>query len=178
MPAPKTAGYKFCPNCKAGLAMKRIDGAKRLCCASCGFVFWNDPKLATSVILERDGKVLLLTRALEPLKGYWCLPGGYVCREETPEQAAIREAKEETGLGIEISGILGAYRIDNDPRGITIDIIYIGCIKGGKLRLNKESTKHGFFSASQLPEPIAYKHRKAILDWQRCKKKDAALKQS
>lgn len=108
--------YKYCPNCKTELQKKIVNNETGLFCSSCSFVFWNNPKPVTSVIIEKDNKVLMLQRYNEPFKNYWVLPGGFMGYEETAEQSIIREAKEETGLNVKIKGIVGVYRIYNDPR--------------------------------------------------------------
>lgn len=156
--------YKFCPFCKTDLKEKVIDNENVLNCSNCGFIFWNNPKPVVSIILENHGKILMLQRTNEPFKNYWCLPGGFISHEETPEEAIKREVKEETGLDLEIKNIVGSYRIDNDPRGIHIDIIYNG-IGESMIKLSSEDTNYAFFEPDNLPEQIAYKHREAINDW-------------
>ncbi len=156
--------YKFCPTCKNGLERKTIDGDNLLSCSNCGFIFWNNPKPVVSGIYVENGKILMLQRATEPLKGYWVLPGGFMKYEETPQEALKRETKEETGVDIDIYDLIGVYQIDNDPRGIHIDIIYSGTING-EIKLSNEDNKYDFFDPNKLPDKIAYKHREAIEDW-------------
>lgn len=156
--------YKYCPNCKTKLARKPIEGIERFFCPNCDFVFWNNPKPVVSIVLVVGDKILMIQRKNQPLKDYWCLPGGYINYEETPEMAVKREVKEEIGRQPQIKKLVGAYRIDNDPRGINIDIIYSGTFKG-RIKLSQEHKNYKFFALSQLPAKIAYKHRQAILDW-------------
>ncbi len=158
--------YKFCPTCKSSLSRKLIDRENLLSCSNCGFVFWNNPKPGVSGVFVRDGKILMLQRATEPLKGYWVLPGGFIRYDETPEEALKRETMEEAGVDIEIQKLVGVYRIDNDPRGVHLDIIYSG-EKKGEVRLSDEDSKYAFFDPNKLPDKIAYKHRVAIQDWGR-----------
>lgn len=160
----REGAYKYCPTCAKRLKRKLIDEQQLLSCGECGFVYWNPPFPVTSVVLEINEKILLLRRAAEPLKGYWCLPGGYIRYTEKPEAAAIREVKEETGLDISIRNIVGVYQIDNDPRGVNLDIIWTGLLKDGYLQTNNESTEAGCFDKNNLPTLIAYKHRQAIFD--------------
>jgi 8-oxo-dGTP diphosphatase len=127
-------------------------------------VFWNHAHPVTSVIIEDHGRVLLLRRALKPLQGYWCLPGGYIHYSELPQTAAIREVKEETNLDIQTEDLIGVYQIDNDPIGVNLDIVWTGLVLGGRLCTNEESTEAKYFDRSTLPLLIAYKHRQAILD--------------
>ncbi len=156
--------YKFCPTCKTPLQRKLIDGKNRIFCPNCNFVFWNNPKPVVSVLLNTNNKILMLKRANEPLKDYWVMPGGYVNYDETPEEAVKRETLEEIGIEVDILGLIGVYRINNDPRGVNIDIIYEGDLKG-QIQLSEEHGKYKFFSINELPEKIAYKHREAIRDW-------------
>lgn len=156
--------YKFCPTCKTKLIRKPIDNKKFWFCPNCGFTFWNNPKPVASIILINNNKVLMLQRASPPLKGYWCLPGGFIQYEETPEEGVIREAKEEIGNNVILDGLVGVYRIDNDPRGINIDIIYKARAKG-EVKLSEEHKNYKFFDLDNLPQKIAYKHREAIKEW-------------
>lgn len=158
--------YKFCPICANPLRKKFIDGISRLMCNKCGFVFWNNPKPTTSIILDKDDKVLMLQRLQDPFKGHWVLPGGYIEYGEDPELAITREVKEETGLDVLVDGVVYTYLIDTDPRGDSIDIVYHGSITGGNVKL-KEHGLYNFFLPNELPGLIAYKHREAIAIWQK-----------
>lgn len=162
---PEKETYKYCPKCSSTLRKKTVDGELVDTCAKCGFIFWGNPKPVASLLIIKDRKILMVQRSREPLKGYWCLPGGFIRWVETPEQALVREVKEETGLNAEITRIIGVYQIDNDPRGIHLDIIYEGRANG-EVKINpKEHQKFEFFEATKLPKLIAYKHREAIKDW-------------
>lgn len=156
--------YTYCPQCRNKLILTTIESESVKKCDNCGFIFWNKPKPVVSVILHKDGKVLMLQRAHEPFKDFWVLPGGFIGYEETPQEAIKREVNEETGSEIAINGIVGVYRIDNDPRGVHIDIIFSGTLNG-EVRINKDSKSWRYFSPEQLPDKIAYKHREAIADW-------------
>ena len=156
--------YTYCPQCANKLVLKTNDKQKVKACSACDFIFWNNPKPVVSILLHKDKKVLMLQRAHEPCKDYWVLPGGFMRYEETSEEAIRREAKEEIGIDIAIDGLVGVYRIDNDPRGIHIDIIFQGSMHD-EVRLSKEDKKWQYFSSHDLPAKIAYKHREAITDW-------------
>lgn len=160
--------YRYCPSCKSDLEFIEIDGEKVKKCIKCHFVFWNKSKPVTSIIIPKDGKVLMLQRAKEPFKDYWVLPGGFIKPMETAEEAVLRESKEEIGLNISTERILGTYLIDTDPRGVHLDIIFIGKADE-EIKLSNEDIKCGYFSPSKLPEKIAYRHREAIQDYARSK---------
>ena len=165
---PNEKYYKFCPNCKAELQKKDKDKVECLYCPNCDFVFWNNPKPVVSIVLHKNNKVLMLQRKNEPHKGYWCLPGGYINYNETLEEAIKRETLEEAGLNIDVGKLVGVYRIDNDPRGINIDIIYEGCLEG-EIKISDEHEKYELYLQDKLPTNIAYKHREAINDWYKIK---------
>lgn len=97
------------------------------------------PKLAVDVLVEENGKILLIKRNFDPFKGKWALPGGFIEYKETVEQAAVREVKEETGIDVELEGLLGVYSDpERDPRGHVISIVFFGAKKGGKEKAGKE----------------------------------------
>ena len=76
---------KFCPSCAAALEPKEVAGRQRPVCPKCGRVVYYDPKVAAASIIEREGKVLMVKRAIEPGYGLWSIPGGYVDRGEVVE---------------------------------------------------------------------------------------------
>ncbi|MBI4062623.1 NUDIX hydrolase [Candidatus Gottesmanbacteria bacterium] len=135
-------------------------------CDKCGFIFWKNPKPTTSIILEKEGKVLLIKRSKEPFKNYWVLPGGYVEYDEDPRSTIEREVKEETGLEVAVDEVVSVYLIDTDPRGNSIDIVYKGSILGGQLNL-EEHSQYRFFPPKDLPDLMAYKHRDVIVQYNR-----------
>ena len=92
-------GDKYCPSCSTPLEMRDAQGSSRPVCPSCGRVIYYDPKLAATVVVEQDERILMVRRLVQPGVGLWSLPGGYVDRGEPVEQAAAREVLEETGLG-------------------------------------------------------------------------------
>src|SRR5262245_3203618 len=104
MPLPEIAdyptayGYRFCPLCAAPLERRTDDHRQRLFCPRDGWVFYPATTLAATVVVEHAGGVVLLRRAIEPDRGMWHLPIGHVEFGEHPADAAVREAREETGL--------------------------------------------------------------------------------
>ena len=87
-------GWRFCPRCSAGLTRER-DHRR---CSGCGERYWANAIPGVQGILERDGRVLLARRALEPRRGHWDLPGGFLEETEDPVDGLRREFREETGL--------------------------------------------------------------------------------
>ncbi len=114
--------YRFCPRC-AGLLEGRVikEGEpERLVCGECGFVFYLGPKLVVGAIFELDGGIVLIQRSIEPGYGKWTFPGGFVERGEVAEHAAEREALEEAGVEIEVTGIVGLYTYEDQIPAIAV----------------------------------------------------------
>src|SRR6185295_1862466 len=100
------SSYRYCPRCAGNLQPRQLkDGEpERLTCDACGFVFYQDPKLAACTVFMLDGGVVLLKRSIEPSRGKWVFPGGFVDRGEPVPDAAVRETFEEVGLRVGLTG--------------------------------------------------------------------------
>lgn len=159
-------GFTYCPRCRATLEEREVYGKVRRVCPDCRFVQFIDPKVSTAVLAEMEGQVLLIRRRMEPAQGSWCLPGGFIEMDETPIEAAIRECREETGLEVEITGLVDVYTY-RDYRGQGILIMYRGKIIGGKLESGDDAEKVGLFGPDDLPENIAFETNvEALATWQ------------
>ncbi len=124
------------------------------------------PLLTVDIIIEfDDGSVVLIERANDPFKGSLALPGGFVDIGETVAQAAIREAKEETSLDIELIRLVGIYSDpDRDPRGHTASIVYHAKPIGGQLRAESDAC-NVIRVRDYLTIPLAFDHSKILSDW-------------
>ncbi len=143
--------YRFCPACGGALDSRLLKPGdpERLVCTACGFVFYMDPKVAVGAIIRtHDGRVVLVRRAIEPGYGLWVFPGGYVDRGEEVESAAIREAREEAGLDIQIEGLLNIYSY---PGASPIIIVYSATVIGGELCSDDECLEAKMFAADEIP---------------------------
>lgn len=87
------------------------DNRERLVCARCEFIHYQNPKIVAGAVCSWDNRILLAKRAIEPRKGFWTLPAGYMELGETTEQAAEREAREEACATIEIDRLLALYSV-------------------------------------------------------------------
>jgi 8-oxo-dGTP diphosphatase len=123
------------------------------------------PPIAADVIAEIGDRIVLIERKNIPFG--WALPGGFVDLGETVEQAAIREALEETSLEVELRALLGVYsRPDRDPRGQTVTVVYIG--RGHGTPLARDDAKEiGLFAPTNPPTPLAFDHAEIIGDYLR-----------
>lgn len=121
------------------------------------------PKVGVeAVILDEDMRVLLMKR---PDSGTWCLPGGAVKTNESPEEAAIREAHEETGLIVRSETLVGAYRrgpVANYPYS-TILLPYLCTVAGGKLRLSHEGDDLQYWEIEEVPDWFP-NHKRMAMD--------------
>ena len=157
--------FKFCPVCGDKLVEKLLtdEQKNRLTCNTCGFIFYMNPTPAVAVILFRDKKILLVKRKFEPKKDDWTLPAGFMEYNETSEQTAIRETKEETNLDIEVKDLVTVLPGFDDSRVHVVLIIYKGKIKDGVLKSGDDASEVNFFPLDNLPENIAFSaHREAL----------------
>ena len=143
--------FQFCPVCGGPLESRVLKATEphRLVCVSCGFVFYLDPKVAVGTIIRDDrNHVVLVRRAIEPGYGRWVFPGGYVDRGEEVQAAAVREAREETGLDIRIDSLVNIYSY---PGRAPIIIVYAATMIGGCLACDDEGLEAGFFAPDTIP---------------------------
>ncbi len=161
-------GYTYCPRCAKRLVEQRLDGHIRMACSdeNCGFIFYQNPVPAAGAIIVENGNVLLVKRAHEPRKNWWCLPAGFMEWKEHPSQTAIREVREETGAIIELDELFEVYCGDDDPRTNAVLVLYLAHITGGTLAASDDALELKWFPLSKLPDDIAFEaHEKALADY-------------
>jgi len=145
----------YCPVCGHALTDKEMFGRMRRVCPACGFVFFRDPKVAVGVLVEEGGRVLLVRRAVVPKAGWWALPAGYMEADEEPKEAARREVREETGLEIEVTGLMDVLPVaTHNGRGVLI--VYWARPVGGELRPGDDASEVRWFTAEELPADLAF----------------------
>lgn len=114
---------------------------------------------------ERTPKVLLIERGSDPFKGCWAFPGGFLDMDETTDECAIRELKEETGLEVMRVQPIGTYsKVDRDPRGRTITVAYLAVIESPmEVKGQDDAAKAQWFPIDELPE-LAFDHDEIMRD--------------
>jgi len=143
--------YSFCPMCGGDLETRTVKTAEpeRLVCCRCGFIFYLDPKVAVgTIITNAEENIVLVRRAIEPGYGKWVFPGGFVDRGEEVRVAAVREAREETGLDIEIDRLLNVYSYRGS---VPVIIVYTARLIGGELVCDDEGIEAKFFTPDAIP---------------------------
>lgn len=126
------------------------------------------PAVTTDCVVftkEEEPKVLLIQRGNEPYKGCWAFPGGFMNMEETAEECAVRELKEETGLTVKQIQQIGAYsKVDRDPRGRTISIAYLAIVDApAAVSGMDDAAKAAWFPLTSLPN-LAFDHQDIMTD--------------
>lgn len=146
------SAFRFCMACGAPLAHRVIKAGDppRLACQRCDFIWYPDPKVAVGTIIRTgDDGIVLVRRAIQPGYGLWVFPGGYIDRGEHLEDGAIREAREECGLEVELEGLLNVYSY----RGKTpVIIVYLARATSGTLHAaDSESLEARVFANDAIP---------------------------
>ena len=125
------------------------------------------PLLAADALIELDhlpGRPIVLIERLNEPHG-WAIPGGFVDVGECVEHAAVREAREETSLDVELVTMLGLYSDPKrDPRGHTVTAIYVACSSGNPVAA-ADAKSVAIFNLDDLPSPLAFDHRQVLEDY-------------
>jgi 8-oxo-dGTP diphosphatase len=121
------------------------------------------PKLMVDVVIPSEKGIVLIRRANEPFEGQWALPGGFVEVGETVEEAADREAAEETGLAVEVARLVGVYSDpERDPRGHNVSVAFLARVLSGYLVAATDASEVAVLDPSSVE--LAFDHRKIIED--------------
>ena len=149
-----------CQRCGAATEERPVDGRVRPVCTGCGAATYLDPKLAAAVVIARGGR-LLLGRRGEGARaaGRWSFPAGFVERGERVEDAAVREAREETGLAVRLGPLLGLYSATGEE---VVLAVYAADADGAPTPAD-DLAELGWFAPDALPE-LAFPHDTRIVD--------------
>lgn len=142
---------QFCVRCGAPMATRLVGDKLRRACTACDSVHFTDPKVGVFV-LDGAGRVLLVRRVMNPERGKWSIPAGFLDQGEDPAETAVREAHEETGLEVVIDGLVDVYHNPPGEGGASIFILYRAHTVGGTLQAGDDADGAGFFARDALPE--------------------------
>ncbi|MDX9992839.1 MAG: NUDIX hydrolase [Anaerolineales bacterium] len=153
----------FCPACASALVSREQFGQARPVCPACGWIYFDDPKVAAAALIVENGKILLVRRVNEPHRGLWTLPAGFINSGEDPAGAAVRECLEETGLNVRTTRLLDIYARREHPRGADFVIFYQAQVESGTLQPADDADAAEWFALEALP-PLAFEATRYILD--------------
>lgn len=162
MPAPT---LKYCPICSTELTQREEGGRLRPACDNCGYVHYVNPVPGVGLLIEKDGGLVLIKRGHPPHKGEWTLPSGFVEADESAEEAAIREAEEETGLQVEIIELAAINSFPEGPPVSGIMIFYRMRPIGGKLQAGDDAADARVFLPHEMPRLPFRTHREMSAEW-------------
>ncbi|EMN48363.1 NUDIX domain protein [Leptospira interrogans str. L1207] len=147
---------KYCSSCGSSVTYKIPEGDNRSrhVCDQCGTIHYQNPKIIVGSIPIWENRILLCRRAIEPRKGFWTLPAGFLENRETVEEGAIRETKEEANAEINILGLQSVYSI---PHISQIYMFFLANLVNGKFSVSSESEEIKLFSIEEIPwEELAF----------------------
>ncbi len=162
------APVNFCQVCGTAMIDQHAHGRLRRVCPDCGFIHFADPKVAVVVFIEQDKRVLLVRRSMDPARGKWALPAGYVDDGEDPQAAAMREVREETGLTVEITQLVGVEGgpDQSEGSGASIVILYTARVISGEAHPLDDADAICWYAAADPLPDIAFESTHTILtDW-------------
>ncbi|MBZ0284604.1 MAG: GNAT family N-acetyltransferase [Anaerolineae bacterium] len=155
----------YCPICGNKLGEREEGGRMRQACDNCGYVHYVNPVPAVGILIEMDGGMVLIRRGQPPHQGEWTLPSGFIEADESAEDAAIREAEEETGLKVEIIEMAGINSFPEGPPTSGIIIFYRVRPISGTLKGGDDALEARVFLPNEMPRLPFRTHREIIAEW-------------
>ena len=159
--------FVYCPYCATALVEREIYRQRRPTCPQCGFIHFPDPKVAVVGLVTQEDQVLLVRRAVEPGKGLWSLPGGYMDAGELPEAALQRELLEEIGLPVAIQALLTIFPMvgaSGRSQGIVLAYHAIPVVPApAALHCDDDVSEAGWFTQTTLPTKLAFESTQTLL---------------
>ena len=145
--------FKYCPHCATPLKNATENGSFVQVCPNCGWTHYFNP-IPSSAILPvlPDGRLVFIRRKNEPFAGKWAIPSGFIEYGETPEEAALRELKEETGLTGKIESLLDISEKESYVYGSVLVITYIVHVTGGEMQAADDAKEIAAFAWENLPK--------------------------
>lgn len=158
--APRAVAW--CCRCAAPMHTREMQGKPRRVCTRCGFIHFVEAKVAVGVCVVEQGRLLLVRRRFNPEKGKWSLPAGFLDSGEDPAQHAQREAREETGLTVEIQRLMDVFYNPPQAGGATLFVLYEARRASGTLHAGDDALEASFFAVDALPELAFASTRRAV----------------
>jgi 8-oxo-dGTP diphosphatase len=157
------------------MRLSELDGRFRWQCPSCGYVQYENPVPGVGVLIEYADKLVLVLRDRPPRQGEWALPSGFIEADESVEQAALREALEETGLNLELIELFGVYSFPEGPPRSGLIIFYRARpLNIEALHAGDDARDVQLFLPGELPNICFRTHREVITRWIQMRQQNAA----
>lgn len=130
------------------------DSRERHVCDDCGFIYYDNPKIVAGAVVSHQDRILLCKRSIEPRSGYWTLPAGYLELGESPEEGALREAREEANASLVLDRLLAVYTV---ARISQVQLIYRATLADGRFSAGEETLEARLFAWEEIPwDAIAF----------------------
>lgn len=156
-------GYQFCPLCRSKLIKQKKEKSYHLKCQQCGWYSYQNPLPAVAALVQNEGgEILLVRRGVEPKKGHWALPSGFIEQNESPEEAVLRELREETGIKGSVHSLVGVYTESTTIYGNVLLLGYRIKMVGGRLKSGSDTISVQFFPKENIPRIPFASHRVII----------------
>lgn len=162
--------YRYCPRCSTPLQYREIYRQQRPACPACDFVYFRDPKVAVIALVTHCERVLLVQRAINPEKGKWALPGGFMDAGEMPQEALQRELLEEVHLAIRVTDLLTILPMmpsraqgDTSPGIVLAFQAEVADRNATTLLSDDDVCAAGWFGPQELPTELAFTSTKQLL---------------
>ena len=155
---------RFCAYCGEQLIEKPFQERNHRYCQTCDRIHYENPFPAVAALVpNQNGQLLLVKRAVEPAKGQWCLPGGFIEIDESIEEAVLRELREETGVEGEIGQLVDFFSQRSPLHGALLIFGYRVTLLGGELQAGDDAEEARFFDINDLP-PIAFLSHQRLIE--------------
>jgi ADP-ribose pyrophosphatase YjhB (NUDIX family) len=141
-PVPPSPGPQFERRVPEG------DTAERYVCGRCGHIHYSNPKIVVGTVVVHEDRFLLCRRAIEPRKGLWTLPAGFLEEHESPEDGARREAREEACADITLDALLAVYTVAHISQ---VQLMYRGSLATPEFSAGSESLDVRLFAWDEIP---------------------------
>ena len=155
--------YKFCPMCADALTIRHVDGLDRQVCDKCNWINYKNPlPVIACLVMNEKKEVLLIKRAIEPKKGHWALPGGFIELGESLEAAGERELFEETGVKSSPGELIGVHLQQSPIYEYVIVTGFEFFAENGEIVPGDDAEDAKYFSADNMPELPFSSHRELV----------------
>lgn len=144
------APFRFCPSCGAAVnyTVPQGDNRARAVCTGCATIHYQNPRLVVGTVPTWQDKILLCKRAIEPRKGFWTLPAGFMENGESSSEGALRETIEEAGANVVIERLFSVIDV---PHVHQVHLFYLAPMQSPEFSGGEESLEVKLFSLSEIP---------------------------